>query len=143
MQKNVEWAVTDLTAAAEQGNEYAQYTLGKLYLQGEDVEQNTEQAEYWLAQAAYQGNEYAQFFLDHMDEQRKPSVVLAATRLLYHLGNIFRENTSTEAAPGTLRIDHKRAREIMEKRIALGHKADDHVSAEDLKYTQPTMSAPW
>ena len=143
MQKNVEWAITDLTAAAEQGNEYAQYALGKLYLQGEDVDQDMEQAEYWLSQAAYQGHEYAQFFLDHMDEQRKPSVMLAATRLLHHLGNIFRENTPTDATPGTLRIDHKRAREIMEKRTALGHKADDHVSAEDLKYTQPTMSVPW
>ena len=143
VQKNAEWAVADLTAAAEQRNKYAQYALGKFYLQGEDVEQDIEQAEYWLSQAAYQGNEYAQFFLDHMDEQRKPSIMLAATRLLHHLGNIFRENTPTAAAPGTLQIDHKRAREIMEKRIALGHKADDHVSAEDLKYTQPTMSAPW
>ena len=143
VQKNVELAVADLTAAAEQGNEYAQYALGKLYLQGEDVEQNVELAEYWFSQAAYQGHQYAQFFLDHMDELRKPSVMLATTRLLHHLSNIFRENTPTDAAPGTLQIDHKRAREIMEKRIALGHKADDHVSAEDLKYTQPTMSAPW
>ena len=143
VQKDIEWAIKDLTAAAEQSNEYAQYALGKLYLQGEDVEQDMERAAYWLSQAAYQGNEYAQFFLDHMDEQRKPSIMLAATRLLHHLGNIFRENTPTAAAPGTLQIDHKRAREIMEKRIALGHKADDHVSAEDLKYTQPTMSAPW
>ena len=143
MRKNVEWAIKDLTAAAEQGNVYAQYALGKLYLQGEDVDQDMEQAEYWFSQAAYQGHAYAQFFLDHMEEQRKPSVMLAATRLLHHLGNIFRENTPTEAVSGTLRIDHKRAREIMEKQIALGHKADDHVSAEDLKYTQPTMSAPW
>ena len=143
VQKNVEWAVADLTAAAEQGNEYAQYALGKLYLQGEDVEQNVELAEYWFSQAAYQGHQYAQFFLDHLDERRKPSVMLAATRLLHHLGNIFRENMPTDAAPGTLQIDHKRAREIMEKRIALGHKADDHVSAEDLKYTQPTMVTPW
>ena len=102
-----------------------------------------EQAEYWFSQVAYQGHQYAQFFLDHMDEQRRPSVMLATTRLLHHLSNIFRENTPTDAAPGTLQIDHKRARELMEKRIALGHNADDHVSAEDLKYTQPTVSAPW
>ena len=139
----VERAIIDLTDAAERGNQYAQYTLGKVYLQGYEVGQNMKLAEYWLSKAADQGNAYAQIFLDHMDEQRKPSVMLAATRLLHHLGNIFRENTPTEAAPGTLRLDHKRAREIMEKRIALGHKADDHVSAEDLKYTQPTMSVPW
>lgn len=58
-----------------------------------------ELAEYWLTEAAYQGHAYAQFFLDHMDEQRKPSVVLAATRMLYHLGNIFRDNTPLTAAP--------------------------------------------
>ena len=136
----VERAIIDLTDAAEQGNRYAQYTLGKVYLQGYEVGRNMELAEYWLTRAAEQGHEYAQFFLDHMSEQRKPSVMLSVSRLLYHLGNIFRDNEPSEAAPGTIQIDHKRRQEMLEKRIAMGHKPDDHVDQEDLKYTGPTMS---
>ena len=34
MPKDVEAALRHLNAAAEQGNQYAQYTLGKLYLDG-------------------------------------------------------------------------------------------------------------
>ena len=138
--KDVPRAIKDLTDAAEQGNRYAQYALGKVYLQGYEAGQNMELAEYWLSQAANQGHEYARFFLDHMDEKRNPSVVLAATRLLYHLGNIFRDNTPTTAAPGTIQIDRKRRRELLEKRIALGHREDDHEEAENYKYTEPTMS---
>ena len=140
IEKNIPPAIDDLTESAERGNRYAQYTLGKAYLQGGEVEQNMELAEHWLSEAAYQGHEYAQFFLEHMDRQRKPSVVLAATRLLYDLANIFRSNTPTTALPGTIHIDRKRRREIMEKRIALGHREDDHEEAANYKYMEPTMS---
>ena len=140
IEKDVPRAIDDLTESAERGNRYAQYTLGKAYLQGGEVEQNMELAEHWLSEAAYQGHEYAQFFLEHMDRQRKPSVVLAATRLLYDLANIFRSNTPTTALPGTIHIDRKRRREIMEKRIALGHREDDHEEAANYKYMEPTMS---
>ena len=136
----VERAIIDLTDAAEQGNRYAQYTLGKVYLQGFEVGQNMELAEYWLSRAADQGHAYAQFFLDHMSEQRNPSVAIAVTRLLYHLGNSFRDNEPSEAAPGTIQIDHKRRQEMLEKRIAMGHKPDDH---EDQQYSGMSMATPW
>ena len=138
--KDVPRAVEDLTAAAEQGNRYAQYTLGKVYLQGYEVGQNMELAEYWLTRAAEQGHEYAQFFLDHMNEPRTPSVMLAVSRLLYHLGNIFRDNEPSEAAPGTIQIDHKRRQEMLDKRIAMGHKPDDH---ENQSYSGMSMATPW
>ena len=136
----VERAVIDLTDAAERGNQYAQYLLGKTYLQGFEVGQNMELAEYWLSHAADQGHAYAQFFLDHMNEPRKPSVMLAVSRLLYHLGNIFRDNEPSDAIPGTIRIDRKRRQEMLEKRIAMGHKPDDH---EEQAYSSMSMAAPW
>ena len=136
----VERAIIDLTDAAEQGNRYAQYTLGKVYLQGYEVGRNMELAEYWLTRAAEQGHEYAQFFLDHMNEPRTPSVMLAVSRLLYHLGNIFRDNEPSEAAPGTIQIDHKRRQEMLDKRIAMGHKPDDH---ENQSYSGMSMATPW
>ena len=56
-------AVRWLERAAESGNQYAQYRLGKLLLQGEDVPKDTEAAVRWLAASAEQGSQYAQYAL--------------------------------------------------------------------------------
>ena len=48
-----------LTASAEQGNQFTQYTLGKLYLLGKDVKQDKEKAVEWLTRSVEQGNQYA------------------------------------------------------------------------------------
>lgn len=56
------------------------------------------------------------------------SDVLPATfHLLHHLGNIFRHDALI--SPATLRIDSKRRRRLQEKRMAMGHKRDDHEEA--------------
>ena len=132
--KDVQKALEYLTASAEQGNQFAQYTLGKLYLLGRDVKQAREQAKEWLTRSAAQGNEYAQFFLDRFDQFRDPSVVLAATKLLHHMGRIFRDNSKPPHNPNGIRIDSKRRKRLTEKRMAMGHKADDH--EEQVQYQQ-------
>ena len=132
--RNVVKAVEYLTSAAKQGNQFAQYTLGKLYLLGRDVKQDREQAREWFTRSAAQGNQYAQFFLDRFDQFRDPSVMLAATKLLHHMGRIFRNNSVPPHNPFGIRIDSKRRRRLMEKRMAMGHKADDH--EEQLSYQQ-------
>ena len=123
--KDVPRAVDYLTDSAEQGNQYAQYTLGKLYLAGQDVQQDRGRAWQWFSQSASQGNEYAAFFLEHFDQARRPNVFLSATRLLHHLSQIFRDNSVPPAA----RVDRKLRRKIQEKKIAMGHKPDDHEEA--------------
>ena len=133
--KDVSKAVECLTEAAEQGNSQSQYILGKLYLLGNEVEQDREVAVQWLTLVAAQGNEYAQFFLDHMERDRDPSVLLCATRLLCHMAQIIRD-TPPPAPPTGLVIDRKRFRQLMEKKIALGHKPDDH---EEQGYVGPAM----
>ena len=72
-------------------------------------------------------DEYAEFFMKRMErgEQEPPSVLLASTRLLYHMGNIFRDNAPAPAANG-VQIDRKRLAQLRQKRVALGHKPDDH-----------------
>ena len=124
-----------LTEAAEQGSSQAQYILGKLYLLGRVVEQDEETAEQWLTQAASHGHEYAQFFLDHMEQDRDPAVLLCATRLLCSMAQIIRD-TPPPAPPTGLVIDRKRFRQLMEKKIAMGHKPDDH---EEQGYIDPAM----
>ena len=132
--KDVEKALAYLTASADQGNQFAQYALGKLYLFGRDVPPDREQAREWLIRAAAQGNEYARFFLDRFDQFRDPSVMLAATKLLHHMSRIFQSNSVPPSNPAGIRIDSKRRRRLMEKRMAMGHKADDH--EEQTQYQQ-------
>ena len=127
--KDVPKAVAYLTESAEQGNQYAQYTLGKLYLAGQDVQQDREQAWGYFYQSAEQGNPYASFFLEHFDQVHRPNVFLSATRLLHHLGQIFRENSVPLAAPVGQQVDRKLRRKIQKKKIAMGHKPDDHEEA--------------
>lgn len=125
--KDAAAAVGYLWQAANDGNAYAQYLLGKLYLMGEGVLKDTDAAYEWFAAARDNGHGYAEFFMERMehDEQTPPSVLLSATRLLYHMGNIFRDNAPAPAATG-VQIDRKRLAQMRQKRVALGHKPDDH-----------------
>ena len=108
--------------------------MGKLYLLRQDEEQDDAVAKYWFTQAAEQGHEYAQFFLDHMEPDRDPSLILCTTRLLCCLAQVIRD-TPPPAPPG-IHIDRKRFQQLMEKKIAMGHKPDDH---EEQGYIGPAM----
>ena len=119
--KAAEW----FTRSAEAGNQYAQYMLGKLYLTGEGVARDQVQATDWFSRSAAQGNQYAQFFLERQSDLHPPSVMLAATRLLYHMSRIFEDHSLPRSSAG-LRVDSKLRRKIQEKKIAMGHKPDDH-----------------
>ena len=130
--KDTAKAVEYLTNAAREGNQYAQYTLGKLYLTGEDVARDQEQAYRWFWASASQGNEYAQFFLDHFNDNRSPNVLLSATKLLHHMGRIFQDNSIPPCPPGSHRADRKLLQKIRQKKIALGHKPDDHEEEQNM-----------
>lgn len=132
--KDVTKAMEYLTAAAEQGHQYAQYALGKLYLAGDEVMQDKEQATYWLAQSAAQGNQYAQFLLGHQNENQSPSTLLSATRLPHHMSRVFQE-TPPPSHPAGYHVESKLMQRIREKKIAAGHKPDDHE-----EYRGPSIS---
>ena len=126
IKRNSDAAVEWFARSAEGGNPYAQYMLGKLYLAGKEVPYDEEKAAYWLTQSAEQGNQYAQYLLNHLEENRPPSAMLAVTRLLHHMSRIFRDNSVPKSRPGGIQIDRKRLKKLQEKRMALGHKLDDH-----------------
>lgn len=125
--KDAKDAVRWLTESADQGNQYAQYALGKIYLLGKDVPKDFEAARIWFQRSADQGNQYAQYFVEHMDNHRTAPSAQSVIRLLYHMANIFREQTPP-STPGGMRsgVDRKLRRKIWEKKIAMGHKPDDH-----------------
>lgn len=124
--KDVAAAVHWLTVSAMHGNQYAQYALGKLYLLGKDVEKDKSSAAKWFQMAADQGNEYAQYFLKHMDDPVGQSPAAAVITLLHSLANIFREQSQFPTSGIVVAVDRKLLRKIKAKKIAQGHKADDH-----------------
>ena len=47
-------------------------------------------------------------------------------RLFHQMGQIFRDNAAPPSNPMGIRIDAKRRKKLMQKRLAMGHKQDDH-----------------
>ena len=47
-------------------------------------------------------------------------------RLFHQMGQIFRENAAPPSNPMGIRVDSKRRKKLMQKRLAMGHKRDDH-----------------
>ena len=128
-------AVSEMNELAKRGDKYAQYILGKLYLMGQGVEYDKELGAYWLSKAAEQGNVYAEALLQHQNRGRPPHVFLSVTHLLHHMSRIFQERSLPQSGTG-LQVDSKLRQKIKEKKIAMGHKADDH---EDPELTQSGM----
>lgn len=134
--KDVDAAIRNLKESAAQGNQFAQYTLGKLYLLGQEVKADHEEALRYLSQAAVQGNTYAQYFIDHQNDFNGVSVGTTVLRMLHQMSSMFRENAAQPTIYAGMQIDKKRRRRLQEKRMAMGHKADDH---EDRGLTQQTQ----
>ena len=104
--------------------------LGKLYLTGQGVTHDQTQAMVWFSRSAAQGNQYARLFLERQNTLRPPSIMLAATRLLYHMSRIFEDHSLPHSSAG-LHVDRKLRRKIQEKKIAMGHKPDDHAEEQN------------
>ena len=63
---------------------------------------------------------------------RLPSEYLlnSTIRLFHQMVQIFRENAVPPSNPMGIRIDSKRRKKLMQKRLAMGHKQDDHEQAQ-------------
>lgn len=133
-----------LSEAEQRGNPYAAYQIGKMFLEPEDYDYDT--AKYYLNRAAIWGNEHAQYLLERLDDEPKSaSILLATTRLLYHLSNIFQDHRPQDSttSPQTHHIDRKRMEQLQEKRIAAGHKSDDHEEEERYEQNRGMAMGGW
>ena len=63
---------------------------------------------------------------------RLPSEYLlnSSVRLFHQMVQIFRENAAPPSNPMGIRMDSKRRKKLMQKRLAMGHKQDDHEQAQ-------------
>ena len=61
------------------------------------------------------------------DAQLPSEYLLNSTvRLFHQVGQIFRDNAAPPSNPMGIRVDSKRRKKLMQKRLAMGHKQDDH-----------------
>ena len=73
---------------------------------------------------------------DHPEQQRgsapagadhhAPTVRETVVRMLHHMSRIFEDNSKIDQIHRGLQIDRKRRQELQRKRLAMGHKPDDH-----------------
>ena len=63
---------------------------------------------------------------------RLPSLGDSVVPMLHHMGRLFEDNRKADGTLYGLRIDRKRRRELQRKRLAMGHKPDDH---EEISHT--------
>ena len=59
-------------------------------------------------------------------EYRAPTVGETVVRMLHHMSKIFEDNSKADQIHRGLQIDRKRRQELRRKRLAMGHKLDDH-----------------
>ncbi len=59
-------------------------------------------------------------------QRQEQAILTASARLFHDLGQLFEANCKTGLMHRGIQMDRKRRRQLLEKRLAMGHKADDH-----------------
>jgi len=118
--QDIKNAISHFKAAAEDGNSYAEYQLGKIYYFGTGVRPDEEKGLDYLKASADHGNAYAADLLRSIQYQQTRGVTMAANSLLAQLGRLFQENQQKQEQSQRIRTDRKYRREIDEKKQALG-----------------------
>ena len=77
-------------------------------------------------------NENTSFTLSLPAQLPSEYLLNSTIRLFHQMGQIFRNNAAPPSNPMGIRIDSKRRKKLMQKRLAMGHKQDDH----ELNYDQ-------
>ena len=71
-------------------------------------------------------DENTSFVASHSAQLPTEYLLNSTIRLFHQMGQIFRENAAPPSNPMGIRIDSKRRKKLMQKRLAMGHKQDDH-----------------
>ena len=75
-------------------------------------------------------NENTSFTLSRPAQLPTEYLLNSTIRLFHQMGQIFRDNAAPPSNPMGIRIDSKRRKKLMQKRLAMGHKQDDHEQAQ-------------
>ena len=80
-------------------------------------------------------NENTSFTLSRPAQLPTEFLLNSTIRLFHQMGQIFRDNAVPPSNPMGIRIDSKRRKKLMQKRLAMGHKQDDHEQEQGYSQT--------
>lgn len=113
--KDVQRAIRCFHMAADDGNSYAEYQLGKIYYFGNGIRADREKGLEYLNRSAAHGNMYAENLLRVIQQQH----IRGAASLIAQLGRMFQEKEQQDRVRHQ-QPDRKQRRQIDEKKQAMG-----------------------
>ena len=134
LKTDVQKAISMFELAAEQGNSYAEYQLGKIYCFGQGVPQNLEAGMEWLNASASHGNEYASALLEKVQNHIHRQTTSAVLGLFRGLAGMI-QNSANHHIHRRNSIDRKQRQKIEEKKQAHGQRSDGQDYNNDMEQT--------
>ena len=122
LKTDIQKAISMFELAAEQGNIYAEYQLGKLYCFGQGVPQNLEVGMEWLKASASHGNEYASALLEKVQNHIHQQTTSAVFGLFRGLAGMIQFSVNQHIRRRNS-IDRKQRQKIEEKKQAHGQRS--------------------
>lgn len=114
-------AIKYLEFSSEEGNPYADYLLGKIYLYGNYTPRDMELALFYLTKSSEAGNTYATQLVDSIKSNTNWYTAIGSLRLLRYISDMIR-NRIDDRDNKSLKVDKKLRRKIEEKKQAHGLK---------------------
>ena len=125
LKTDIQKAISMFELAAEQGNSYAEYQLGKIYCFGQGVSQNLEVGMEWLKASASHGNEYASALLEKVQNHIHRQTTSAVFGLFRGLAGMI-QSSANHFIRRRNSIDRKQRQKIEEKKQAHGQRSSGH-----------------
>ena len=125
LKTDIQKAISMFELAAEQGNSYAEYQLGKIYCFGLGVPQNLEVGMEWLKASASHGNEYAAQLLGKVENHIHRQTTSAVFGLFRGLAGMI-QTSANNFIRRRNSIDRKQRQKIEEKKQALGQRSSGY-----------------
>ena len=125
LKTDIQKAISMFELAAELGNNYAEYQLGKIYCFGQGVPQNLEVGTEWLKASASHGNEYASALLEKVQDHIHRQSTSAVFGLFRGLAGMIQTSTNHHIRRRNS-IDRKQRQKIEEKKQAHGQRSSGY-----------------
>ena len=125
LKTDIQKAISMFELAAEQGNSYAEYQLGKIYCFGQGVPQDLEVGMEWLKASASHGNEYASALLEKVQNHIHRQTTSAVFGLFQGLAGMI-QTSANNFIRRRYSIDRKQRQKIEEKKQALGQRSSGY-----------------
>ena len=134
LKTDIQKAISMFELAAEQGNSYAEYQLGKIYCFGQGVPQDLEVGMDWLKASANHGNENASVLLEKVQNHIHRQTTSAVFRLFRGLAGMIQASANQHIRRKDS-IDRKQRQKIEEKKQAHGQRSDGQDYNNEMEQT--------